>query len=154
MFSEKANANRANVRGNLEPGIAAARRRMTGVREEFTQLTGPDDERWDVFVSSNQATRTLCRCQGLAQIRFAKNISARHLLGVSTIKEIERAVAQLLPKDFAKLSAWMKKHKPGAPRNRNGNSANGGADWFDVYMACPHSFEIPLRKKQFYKPKA
>ena len=88
------------------------------------------------------------------QIRFAKNISARHLLGVSTVKEIERAVEQLLPKDFAKLSAWMKKHKSGAKRSRNGNSANGGADWFDVYMACPRSFEIPPRKKQFYKPKA
>ena len=69
---------------------------------------------------------------------------------MSTVKEIERAVEQLLPKDFARLSAWMKKHKPGAKRSWNGNSANGGKDWFAVYMACPHPFEIPPRKKQFY----
>jgi hypothetical protein len=59
-------------------------------------------------------------------------------------------VEQLPPKDFSKLAAWMKKHKPVARRNGNG----ADADWFDVYMACPHPFEIPPRKKQFYQPKA
>jgi len=23
--------------------------------------------------------------------------------------------------------------------------------WFDVYMQCPHAFEVPSRRKQFYR---
>ena len=25
--------------------------------------------------------------------------------------------------------------------------------WFEVYLACPHSFELPLRRKEFYRSK-
>ena len=27
-------------------------------------------------------------------------------------------------------------------------------DWFDVYMQCPGSFDLPPRRRQFYRPKA
>jgi len=26
-------------------------------------------------------------------------------------------------------------------------------DWFSVYMECPHSFEVPPRRRQFYRRK-
>lgn len=26
-------------------------------------------------------------------------------------------------------------------------------DWFDVYMECPHAFEVPPRRKQLYRRK-
>lgn len=26
-------------------------------------------------------------------------------------------------------------------------------DWFDVYMQCPCSFDLPPRRRQFYRPK-
>ena len=26
-------------------------------------------------------------------------------------------------------------------------------DWFDVYLQCPHPFQIPPRRRQFYRPK-
>jgi AbrB family looped-hinge helix DNA binding protein len=25
--------------------------------------------------------------------------------------------------------------------------------WFDVYMECPHSFKLPVRRKQYDQPK-
>lgn len=28
---------------------------------------------------------------------------------------------------------------------------NNAEDWFDVYMQCPHSFELPPRRKTFYQ---
>lgn len=26
-------------------------------------------------------------------------------------------------------------------------------DWFEVYMQCPASFDLPRRRRQFYRPK-
>ena len=26
-------------------------------------------------------------------------------------------------------------------------------EWFDVYMQCPASFDLPPRRRQFYRPK-
>ena len=72
---------------------------------------------------------------------------------MSTIEEIERAVEKLPQKDFAKLAAWM-----GQKAKTAGNIVEPAtkltADWVDIYMACPHSFKIPSRKKQFYRRKA
>jgi hypothetical protein len=71
---------------------------------------------------------------------------------VNTVEEIERAVEKLPQKDFAKLAAWM-----GQKAKTEGHIIEPAAklttDWFEIYMACPHSFKIPPRKKQFYHPK-
>lgn len=29
----------------------------------------------------------------------------------------------------------------------------GGGDWFGIYMECPHSLELPPRRRQIYPPK-
>ena len=29
----------------------------------------------------------------------------------------------------------------------------GRAEWFEVYMECPGSFEVPPRRREFYRPK-
>jgi len=70
------------------------------------------------------------------------------------VEEIECAVEKLPQEDFAKLSAWMGRHQAEAAGHDAGPGANLGANWFDIYMACPHSFKIPPRKKQFYRLKA
>jgi len=28
-----------------------------------------------------------------------------------------------------------------------------GGDWFGIYMQCPHSLELPPRRRQMYRPK-
>jgi hypothetical protein len=71
---------------------------------------------------------------------------------VITVEEIERAVEKLPLEDFVKLTAWIDQHRAETSSPLAGNGANSGADWFNTYMACPESFEIPPRKKQFYKP--
>ena len=68
---------------------------------------------------------------------------------MSTVEEIERAVEQLPPEDIARLAAWLETRHAAW---REGQSLN--TDWFEVYMACPQPFEIPPRKKEFYKPKS
>jgi len=73
--------------------------------------------------------------------------------GVSTIEEIERAVEKLPQKDFAKLAAWMGQHQPAVADHFTRPAAESGGGWFDVFMACPHSFKVPPRQKQFYRPK-
>jgi hypothetical protein len=73
---------------------------------------------------------------------------------VSTVEEIERAVEKLPEKDFAKLAAWMGQHQAAVAGHSTGPAAKLGANWFDIYMTCPHSFKIPPRRKQFYRPKA
>jgi hypothetical protein len=72
---------------------------------------------------------------------------------VSTVEEIERAVEKLPRKDFAKLAAWMGQHQAAAAGHCTGPAVTLNADWFDIYMTCPHSFRIPPRQKQFYRPK-
>jgi hypothetical protein len=73
---------------------------------------------------------------------------------VSTVKEIERAVQKLPREDFDKLAAWMGQHQADVPGPSTATAAELSADWFDIYMACPHSFKVPPRQKQFYRPKA
>ena len=75
-----------------------------------------------------------------------------YLYDVTTVEEIERAVEKLLPEDFVKLTAWLDQYRAEAANPSAGNGAKPGADWFNVYMECPDSFEIPPRNKQFYKP--
>ncbi|MGE3310532.1 MAG: AbrB/MazE/SpoVT family DNA-binding domain-containing protein [Limisphaerales bacterium] len=29
----------------------------------------------------------------------------------------------------------------------------GGGNWLEVYMECPHSLELPPRRRQMYRPK-
>jgi len=71
---------------------------------------------------------------------------------VCTVEEIERAVEKLPREDFAKLAAWMGQHQ-GKADHSTGTSAKLSESWFDIYMACPHSFKIPPRQKQFYRAK-
>lgn len=73
---------------------------------------------------------------------------------MSTVEEIERAVERLPQEDLARLAAWMDQHQAEAAGHETGPGAKAGANWFDIYMACPHSFTIPPRKKRFYQPKA
>ena len=73
---------------------------------------------------------------------------------VSSVEEIERAVEKLPQKDLAKLTAWINQHQAEAAGQFPGLAAESDADWLDIYMACPHSFKIPPRKKQLYRPKA
>lgn len=47
--SNQSNTDMGTAQDNLERGIATARRRMTGLREELTQLLSKDDERWYAF---------------------------------------------------------------------------------------------------------
>jgi hypothetical protein len=75
-----------------------------------------------------------------------------YLSRMITVEEIERAVEQLPPEDFVKLTAWMDQHRAESANHLADNSAKSSADWFNIYMACPDSFEIPPRNKQFYKP--
>ena len=74
---------------------------------------------------------------------------------MSKVEAIERDVEKLSPRELTRLAAWFDQLRAtaaaGAPAGANEAS---GAGWFDVYMNCPHSFDIPPRKKQFYKPKA
>ena len=72
---------------------------------------------------------------------------------VSNVEEIERAVERLAPEDLAKLAAWMDRHRTKAGQPASGSETTGDAEWFKIYMDCPHAFEIPPRTKQFYKPK-
>jgi hypothetical protein len=71
---------------------------------------------------------------------------------VSSVEDIERAVKRLPRHDLEKLAVWMDQHQAEAVDEVTGRSAKLGADWFDVYMDCPHSFKIAPRKKQFYRP--
>jgi hypothetical protein len=71
---------------------------------------------------------------------------------VITVEEIERAVEKLPLEDFVKLAAWIDQHRADTSNHLAGNGAKSSADWFNTYMACPGSFEIPPRNKQFYKP--
>jgi hypothetical protein len=71
---------------------------------------------------------------------------------VITVEEIERAVEKLPLEDFVKLTAWMEQHRAETANHLAGNGAKSSADWFNVYMTCPDSFEMPPRNKQFYKP--
>jgi hypothetical protein len=73
---------------------------------------------------------------------------------VSTVEQIERAVEKLPQEDFAKLAAWMGQHQAEVARHFTEAAAKPSANWFDIYMACPHSFKVPPCKKQFYRPKA
>jgi len=70
------------------------------------------------------------------------------------VEEIERAVEKLPQADFARVAAWMGQHQAEAAGHFTGPAAELSADWFDIYMACPHSFKVPPRQKQFYRPKA
>jgi cytochrome c553 len=83
---------------------------------------------------------------------LATGRSVGYIRNVSSVEEIERAVKKLPRNDFAKLAAWMDKHQAEAANQSSGPGAKLGADWFDIYMTCPHSFKIPPRKRQFYKP--
>ncbi len=47
--SNQSNTDAGTAQTNLENGIAAGRRRMTGLREELSQLIEDDDERWYAF---------------------------------------------------------------------------------------------------------
>ena len=71
---------------------------------------------------------------------------------VITVEEIERAVEKLPPDDLVKLTAWPDQYRLEAVNHLAGNGAKSAADWFNIYMACPDTFEIPPRQKQFYKP--
>jgi len=73
---------------------------------------------------------------------------------MSTVEEIARAVEKLPQDDFAKLAAWMGQHQAESAGHSRGPASKLGAGWFDIYMACPHPFKIPARKKQLYRPKA
>ena len=73
---------------------------------------------------------------------------------MSTVEEIERAVEKLPKKDIAKLAAWMGQHQAADAAHFTVDADKLSTDWFDVYMACPHSFKVPPRQKQFYRPKA
>ncbi len=75
-----------------------------------------------------------------------------YFYSVITVEEIERAVEKLPLEEFVKLAAWMDQHWAETANQLSGNGAKAGADWFNIYMACPDSFEIPPRNKQFYKP--
>jgi hypothetical protein len=71
---------------------------------------------------------------------------------MSALEEIERAVEKLAPEDFVKLDAWMDQYRTEAAKQLSALAGKSGAEWFQVYMTCPGSFEIPPRKKQFYRP--
>jgi hypothetical protein len=73
---------------------------------------------------------------------------------MSSVEEIERAVEKLPQKDFAKLAAWMDQYQSQATGHFRVRASRSSANWFDVYMACPHSFTIPPRNKKLYHPKA
>lgn len=47
--SNQSNVDAGNAKKALDQGIKAARRRLTGLREELSQLMGGDDERWYAF---------------------------------------------------------------------------------------------------------
>ena len=47
--SNQSNTDAGTAQASLEAGLAAARRRLTGLREELTQLLAADDERWYAF---------------------------------------------------------------------------------------------------------
>jgi hypothetical protein len=47
--SNQSNTDAGTAQASLEAGIATARRRMTGLREELAQLLGDGDERWYAF---------------------------------------------------------------------------------------------------------
>ena len=68
------------------------------------------------------------------------------------MEEIERAVEKLPLEDFVKLTAWMDEFRAETTHLPAGNGVQSSADWFNIYMACPDSFEIPPRHKQYYKP--
>lgn len=87
-------------------------------------------------------------CEALATLR-----SFGYFRDMSTVEEIEHAVERLPRKEFARLAAWIGQHQTGAAEYAQGHGPKSGAEWFDVYMACPHSFKIPPRKKQLYRPK-
>ena len=72
---------------------------------------------------------------------------------MSALEEIERAVEKLPPEDFLKLDAWMDQYRAEAAKQLSALAGKSGADWFHVYKTCPGSFEIPPRKKQFYRPR-
>jgi hypothetical protein len=71
---------------------------------------------------------------------------------VSTIEEIELAVEKLAPSDFARFVAWIDRRRAEVGEIPAAEPLETNGDWFEVYMACPHAFEIPPRKKQFYRP--
>ncbi len=48
-MSNEANTAAGTAKSALEDGIAAARDRLSGLREELTRLIGEDDERWYAF---------------------------------------------------------------------------------------------------------
>jgi hypothetical protein len=85
---------------------------------------------------------------------LATLFSFNYVRDVSTIEEIERAVEKLPQKDFAKLAAWMGQHQATVGGHASGPAGKLSADWFEIYMACPHPFKVPPREKQFYRPKA
>jgi hypothetical protein len=64
------------------------------------------------------------------------------------VEEIERAVEKLPPDDLVKLTAWLDQYRLEAVNRPAGNGTKSGADWFNIYMACPNTFEIPPREKQ------
>jgi hypothetical protein len=66
---------------------------------------------------------------------------------MSTVEEITRAVEQLPPEDLVRFLAWVDERRSEGLSLRPSDTA-----WFQTYMACPHAFEIPPRKKQFYQP--
>lgn len=47
--SNEANSNAGIAKANYEAGIKAARNRLSGLRDELTQLLDPDDARWYAF---------------------------------------------------------------------------------------------------------
>jgi len=92
-----------------------------------------------------------CACQSaLATLRLFG-----YYWSVSTVEEIASAVEKLPQKDLAKLAAFMDQHEAESAGHLAEPAAKSGADWFRVYMDCPHSFKIPPRKRQLYhRPKA
>jgi hypothetical protein len=47
--SNQSNTDAGTAQSNFEDGMVAARRRMSGLRDELTQLLADDDERWYAF---------------------------------------------------------------------------------------------------------
>ncbi len=88
--------------------------------------------------------------------RLQKHLVIFHFFGyfchVNTVEDIEQAVEKLPPEDLAKLTVWLDQYRAKSVNHPAGNVKKSSEDWFNIYMTCPDTFEIPPRKKQFYKP--
>ncbi len=82
--SNEANTNAATAKANLEDGIKAARARLSGLREELSQLIEGDDARWYAFgferpddPETPEAAENLVLAAGTAGSLFADWDNAR-----------------------------------------------------------------------------